>query len=49
MKRRRPVTTPALLAGLHILLAMLDLLDHYTPAQLREYAQLAAPHLCRSG
>ena len=28
-KRRRPVTTPALLAGLHILIVMLDALQDY--------------------
>lgn len=49
MKRSRPVTAPALLAGLHLLLTMLDLLEHYSPAQLREYAGIAAPALCRSG
>jgi hypothetical protein len=49
MKRSRPVTAPALLAGLHVLLTMLDVLEQYSPAQLREYAQIAAPALCRSG
>lgn len=48
-KRSRPVTAPALLAGLHLLLTMLDVLKQYTPAQLREYAHTAAPMLCRSG
>jgi hypothetical protein len=48
-KRRRPITTPALLAGLHILLTMLQMLEQYTPAQLRRYAQIAAPLLYRSG
>jgi hypothetical protein len=43
-KRRHPVTTSALLAGLGKLLALRDLLDEYTPAQLRRFAQLAAPH-----
>ena len=28
MKRKRPFTEPALLAGLWVLLAMLDVLDH---------------------
>jgi hypothetical protein len=49
MKRNRPVTAPALLAGLHMLLTMLDVLDHYTPAQLRDFAATAVPHRCRSG
>lgn len=49
MKRNRPVTAPALLAGLHILLTMLDVLDQCAPTQLRHYARQAAPHLCRSG
>jgi hypothetical protein len=49
MKRSRPVTAPALLAGLHLLLTMLDVLEQYSPAQLREYAHIAAPALRRSG
>jgi hypothetical protein len=49
MKRSRPVTAPALLAGLHLLLKMLDVLEEYTPAQLRDYASRAAPLLCPSG
>lgn len=49
MKRTRPVTAPALLDGLHHLLIMLDALEHYTPAQLRSFAAIAAPHRCRSG
>jgi len=49
MKRTRPVTAPALLAGLHMFLTMLDVLNHYTPAQLREFAATAVPHRCRSG
>lgn len=49
MKRKRPITAPALLAGLHLLLTMLDVLDHHTPAQLREYADRAAPLLRSSG
>jgi len=28
---------------------MLDVLNHYTPAQLREFAATAVPHRCRSG
>lgn len=49
MKRSRPVTAPALLAGLHLLLTMLDVLEQYSSAQLREYARIAAPALRRSG
>lgn len=49
MKRQRPVTAPALLAGLHLLLTMLEVLEQYTPSQLREYAARAAPLLCRPG
>ncbi len=49
MKRCRPVTAPALLAGLHLLLTMLDVLEQYSPAELREYARIAAPDLRRSG
>ncbi len=40
MKRKRPFTEPALLAGLWVLLAMLDVLDHYTIADLRRAAAL---------
>lgn len=42
MRRKRPVTTPALLAGLRIVLVMEDALNHYSLAELR---QLAAPVL----
>ena len=49
MKRHRPVTAPALLAGFHLLLTMLDVLQQYSPAQLQQYARIAAPALCRSG
>jgi hypothetical protein len=49
MKRKRPVTAPALLAGLHLLLTMLDVLERYTPAQLRDFASRAAPLLRPSG
>lgn len=38
MKRKRPHTAPALLAGLWVLLSMLSLLDHYT---LRDIKRLA--------
>lgn len=46
-KRRRPVTAPALLAGLNKLLSLLDLLEEYSPAELRRLAHIAAPHLTR--
>jgi len=49
MKRSRPVTTSALLAGLHVLVPMLELLEHYTPDQLRQLARTAIPRLHRSG
>jgi len=49
MKRARPVTTPALLAGLHILLVMLQVLDEYTPDQIRQIAAPILPELRRSG
>jgi len=43
MKRKRPFTEPALLAGLWVLLAMLDVLDHYTVADLRHAAAVCFP------
>lgn len=43
MKRTRPVTAPALLAGLHILLTMLDVLEHYTLDDLHHFAATAVP------
>ena len=49
MKRSRPVTTSALIAGLHILLPMLELLKRYTPEQLRQLAHNAVPMLQESG
>jgi hypothetical protein len=42
-KRRKPVTAPALLAGLQILLAMLDLLEEYSLDDLRKLARQALP------
>jgi hypothetical protein len=48
-KRRRPITTPTLLVGLHLLLTMLDVLEHYSHAQLRQFAHHAAPLLRPSG
>lgn len=39
MKYRKPFTMPALLEGTWILLAMLDLLEHYDLSQLKELAK----------
>ena len=41
MKRKRPVTAPALLAGLWTLLSMLQVLEHYDLSELRDLAQQA--------
>jgi hypothetical protein len=49
MKRKRPFTEPALLAGLWGLLAMLDVLDHYTIADLRRVAAVCFPALKHIG
>jgi hypothetical protein len=49
MKRNRPFTDSALLAGLWVLLAMLDALDHYTIADLRRAASFCFPALKASG
>jgi hypothetical protein len=49
MKRSRPFTEPALLAGLWVLLAMLDVLDHYTLADLRRAAAVCFPALKQIG
>ena len=46
-KRRRPVTAPALFAGLWMLLSMLTLLEHYDVDQLKQYAKFVFPN--RSG
>lgn len=43
MKHLCPFTVPALLAGLWVLLAMLDALDHYTVADLRHAAARCFP------
>jgi hypothetical protein len=48
-KRRRPITTPALVVGLHLLLSTLEILDHYSLAQLRQFAALAMPIFRPSG
>lgn len=41
MKRSQPWTMPAMLAGMWCLLAMIDVLDHYTPEQLSRFANIA--------
>lgn len=41
MKRFQPWTMPAMLAGMWTLLAMIDVLDNYTPEQLSRFANLA--------
>lgn len=41
MKRSQPWTMPAMLAGMWNLLAMVEVLDQYTPAELRELATIA--------
>jgi hypothetical protein len=43
--RSRPVTSPALRAGLNKLLRLLELLEDYAPAEHRRLAHLAVPHL----
>lgn len=43
MKRDRPVTEPALLAGFQTMLAMLDLLEHFDIQELRRLVALALP------
>jgi hypothetical protein len=43
MKRGVVDTAPALLCGLHVLLAMLDALEHYSLEQLHEFARIALP------
>jgi len=44
MKRKTPFTMPALLAGMWVLLAMLDALETHTIDQIRDFAALALPH-----
>ena len=48
-KRSRPVTTPGLLEGLRMLFVTLDILDQYTPNELRKLAAAAIPMLRLSG
>jgi hypothetical protein len=49
MKYGVPFTLPALLAGLWVLLAMTEVLEHYDLAELRELAALALPGQARLG
>ena len=44
MKRSQPWTMPAMLAGMWNLLAMIHVLDHYTPQQLSHFAHIAFLH-----
>jgi hypothetical protein len=48
-KRSRPVTTSALLAGLRVLLLMLDVLEKLTPEEIRGQAEAVLPILRWSG
>ncbi|MBI3950925.1 MAG: hypothetical protein HY314_10785 [Acidobacteria bacterium] len=43
MKRGKPFTEPALLAGMWVLLAMLNALDRYSVAQIRQMAAFILP------
>jgi hypothetical protein len=43
-KRRRPVTAPALFAGMWLLFSTLTLLEHYDVDQLKQYAQFIFPN-----
>lgn len=43
-KRSKPVTAPALLSGLWLLLSTLTLLEHYDVDQLKQYAQFVFPN-----
>lgn len=45
MKRTRPVTAPALLAGLYVLLSLQALLDHYQVDDLQRLLNRAMPRL----
>ena len=47
MRRNRPATEPALMAGLMILLPMLDALEHYSLADLKRLARAALPGFSR--
>ena len=39
MERSRPVTAPALLAGLRVLLVIEDVLDHFSLTEIRQTAE----------
>jgi hypothetical protein len=43
-KRRRPVTAPALFAGMWMLFSTLTILEHYDVDQLKQYAKLIFPN-----
>lgn len=43
MKRKKPFTEPALLAGLWVLLAMLDALDRYSVVEIKQMAAFILP------
>lgn len=47
MRRDRPWTEPAMLAGLWVLLSMLDALEHYTIDDLKQMARLILPGFAR--
>jgi hypothetical protein len=44
-KKSRPVTTSALLSGMNVLIVILDLLDRFTPDEIRERAAAVLPYL----
>jgi hypothetical protein len=44
MKRSHPWTMPAMLAGMWNLLAMINVLEHYTPQQLSQFANTVLPN-----
>lgn len=48
-KRRRRVTTSGLLAGLHVLLMVMGVLDQYMPDELRKVAAIVLPTYTASG
>ena len=43
MKRSQPWTMPAMLAGMWNLLAMMEVLQHYSPSELHQLATIALP------
>lgn len=43
-KRNRPVTTPGLLCGLHLLIVMLEILETHSMDELKAYAETALPN-----